>query len=241
MKLAQTAPQLGYRTRDSTGPDLFGQSYRRLFSAAFSAILEGEAGLARQLAPVVITLADRARVRLSDDLISERVSNQVIFGSEPVIDMMELSGLAILVSEVSPPGIWPEIRALWDSVLSGDTAQARAGQMSAALSAHESLFAITAGGIGRTERKLALARAFARYGIARPVTSPVIAAFNPRGIGMPQPDLADLFMAEYLKKRPDMDTIPMPEGAEHLRESIDRYLEPFQPANQVPEDEGEAR
>ena len=239
MKLAQTAPQLGYRTRDSTGPDLFGQSYRRLFSAAFGATLEGEAGIAGQLAPIVITLADRARVRLSDDLISERVSNQVIFGSEPVIDMMELSGLALLMSEVSPPGIWPEIRALWDSVLSDDTAQSRAGQMSAALSAHEGLFAITAGGIGRTERKLALAGAFARHGVTWPVTSPVIAAFNPRGIGMPQPDLADLFMAEYLKKRPDMGSIPMPQGAQHLRESIDHYLEHLQSANQAASEDEE--
>ncbi len=239
LKLAQTAPQLGYQRRDSTQPDLFGQSYRLLFNAAFRAILDSQADLARQLSPVAITLADRARARLSGDLISERTSNQVIFGSEPVIDMMELSGLAMLMSEVSPPGIWPEMRALWDSLLSDGTTQARAGQMSAALSAHEGLFGITAGSIGRTQRKQALASTLSQHGITWPVTSPIIAAFNPRGIGFPQPELADLFLAEYLKKRPDMDSLPTSRGAEHLRESIDRYQKQIQDDEDQGTDGGE--
>lgn len=238
LKLAETIPQLGYRTRDSTGPDLFGQGYRRLFDAAFQAILDGEAGRARQLALVVIPLADRARVRLSGDLASERARNQAIFGSEPIIDMMELSGLALLMSEVSPPGIWPEVKAFWDETLSDSTGPARAGQMSAALGVHESLFALTSGGIGRTGRLQALAGALIKHGVIWPTPNPVIAVFDPHGMGIPMADLADLFMAEYLKKRPDMDDLPMPRRAENLRESIDRRQQ--QPPPKSPDaDEGE--
>lgn len=51
LKLAETVPHLGYRTRDSEGPDLFGQGYRHLFNAAFQAILDEEADTARLLFP----------------------------------------------------------------------------------------------------------------------------------------------------------------------------------------------
>jgi hypothetical protein len=238
LKLAETVPQLEYRTRDSTGPDLFGQGYRRLFDAAFQAILDGEADRARKLALVVIPLADRARVRLSGDLASERARNQAIFGGEPIIDMMELSGLALLMSEVSPPGLWPDVKAFWDETLSDSTGPARARQMSAALEVHENLFALTSGSIERTRRKQALASALVKHAINRLTPNPVIAVFDPHGVGIPMADLADLFMAEYLKKRTDMDNLPMPRGAEHLRESIDRRQQ--QPTPESPDaDEGE--
>ena len=226
LKLAETVSQLGYRTRDSSEPDLFGQGYRHLFDAAFQAILDGETDRACQLALVVIPLADRAHVRLSGDLASERVHNQAIFSSEPIIDMMELSGLAMLMSEVSPPGIWAEVKAFWDETLSDSTGPARARQMSAALEVHENLFALTSGSIERTRRKQALANVLIKHGATWLTPNPIIAAFDPRGAGIPMADLADLFIAEYLKKREDMDGVPMPRGAEHLRESIDRRQQP---------------
>lgn len=152
--------------------------------------------------------------------------------------MMELSGLAMLMSEVSPPGIWPEIKAFWDGALSDGTAQARARQMSAALATHENLLALTSGSISRTERKQALAVALSRHGITWPAANPIIAVFDSHGAGLPLADLADLFMAEYLKRRTDMDDLPMSRGAENLRESIDRcrqHVPPESPGT----DEGE--
>ena len=79
--------------------------------------------------------------------------------------MMELSGFALLMSELDAPGIWPDVRALWDRIFSDGTAPALAGHLSAVLSAHENLFAITPGGVGRTERKMALARLMSERGI----------------------------------------------------------------------------
>jgi len=102
LKLGQVALQLGHDSHDSTRPDLFGQSYRLVFDATFHAILNNQPDLGRQLFPITISLADRARARLSDDLGAERVRDQVIFGSEPLLDMMELSGYALLMSELDP-------------------------------------------------------------------------------------------------------------------------------------------
>jgi hypothetical protein len=76
-------------------------------------------------------MAELARVRLIDDLAAERQREQVIFGTEPLVDMMELSGYALLMSEVNGEGIWPDVREMWDRILSTDTAPALARQLAA--------------------------------------------------------------------------------------------------------------
>jgi hypothetical protein len=148
---------------------------------------------------------------------------------------MELSGYALLMSEVNGEGIWPDVREMWDRILSTDTAPALARQLAAVLSAHENLFALTSGGIGRTERQMELARLLAARGIVdrrgflpgestepEPVSA-IVAAFAPNDPGFIGHDLADLFIVEYLAKRPDMSGIQISRGAEMLRESLEHH------------------
>lgn len=244
LKLGQVALQLGHDSHDSTRPDLFGQSYRQLFDATFRAILDGRNDLARQLFPIAIAMADRARTRLSSDLAAERVRDQVIFGSEPLLDMMEFSGLALLMSELDAPGIWPDVRVLWDGIFSNGTAPALAAHLSAVLSAHENLFAITPDSVGRTERKMALARLMRERGIvsragmwgeppAPEPESPIVGVFAPWDHGVIQPDLADLFVVRYLKQRPDMADLKIPRRAEMLQESLDHYQHRMEQTDQA--------
>jgi len=148
---------------------------------------------------------------------------------------MELSGYALLMSEINGEGIWPDVREMWDRILSTDTAPALARQLAAVLSAHENLFALTSGGIGRTERQMELARLLAARGIVdrhdflpgestepEPV-SPAVAAFAPYDPGFIGHDLADLFIVEYLAQRPDMSDIQISRGAEMLTESLEHH------------------
>jgi hypothetical protein len=232
-KLAEVAPQLRSDPHDSTRPDLFGQGYKRLSDATFHAVLEGQTNLARQLFPTFIAMADRARIRLVYDLADHRVRDQAIFGTEPLVDMMELSGLALLMNEVDPAtGIWPDVRALWDQILSSPTGPALAEQLAAVLSVHANHFAITSGGIGRTDRQMALARLLAERGFghrdrmwgepaAPEPENPIVAVFAPWDLGGIHEDLADLFIVEYLARRPDMQDLQIPRRAEMLRQSLD--------------------
>lgn len=232
-KLAEVAPHLRADTHDSSRPDLFGQGYKRLSDATFRAILEGRADLGRQLFPTFIAMADRARARLIVDLGGHRVRDQAIFGTEPCVDMMELSGLALLMTEIDQAaGIWPEVRALWDQILSSPAGPTLAAQLTAVLSVHANLFAITSGGIGRTDRQMALARLLNARGLGRQdhmggepappePDSPIVAVFAPWDLGGIHEDLADLFIIEYLARRPDMQDLAIPRRAEMLRESLD--------------------
>ena len=107
LQLATVAPALATTSHDPSKPDLFGQAYRRLFDAAFHAIIEGRTVVATTLFPIIIDVADKARLRLTSDLSDERMREQAIFGTEPFVDMMELSGYALLMAHVDPPGIQP--------------------------------------------------------------------------------------------------------------------------------------
>lgn len=147
---------------------------------------------------------------------------------------MELSGFALVMSELDGAGIWPDVRALWDGILSGDTAPALAGHLSTVIAAPENLFALTPGGIGRTETKAGPGQAPER---ARPREPPWYVGRSGRnrtgkprrrrirsmGPGFIQPELTDLFIVEYLKQRPDMTDLQIPRGAERLQESLDGY------------------
>jgi hypothetical protein len=234
-RLGEVALRLEHDPHDTGRPDLFGQAYKVLFDAEFHAILGGRTEIGKELFPKVIAMAELARVRLIDDLAAERQRKQVIFGTEPLVDMMELSGYALLMSEVNGEGIWPDVREMWDRILSTDTAPALARQLAAVLSAHENLFALTSGGIGRTGRQMELARLLAARGITdrhgflpgestepKPVSA-VVAAFAPHDPGFISHDLADLFIVEYLAKRPDMSGIEIPRGADRLRESLEHH------------------
>jgi len=223
-KLAVVAPLLKHERHNAGEPDLFGQAYKTLFDATFHAILYGRNEIAWKLFPIVIVMAEWARARLIGDLVSERQQQQVIFGTEPLVDVMELSGYALLMNEVNGEGIWPQVRALWDNLLARDQSSSTPQQFANILSAHENLFALTPGGIGRTDRQLELGRLLSRQAThPAQAASPIVAAFSPFLMGGMRHDLADLFIVEYILQRPGMSAIVISRKVEILRDYLTEY------------------
>lgn len=231
--LGLVALQLPSTAHDSSRPDLFGQAYRRLFDTTFHAVIHGQDDLARLLFPIVVSVADRARVRLTSDLSDERVREQVIFGTEPLVDMMELSGYALLMAKVSGSGIADVVIDTWNELFNHSNSPDLANGLTAVLSAQENNFALTSGGVGRTGRQMELARLQRDRGIVsdfgswgheeRPAhDDPVVAVFAPDDMMGINHDLADLFVIEYLVERPRMDgsSLTLTRRAEMLRDSI---------------------
>jgi hypothetical protein len=249
LKLGEVAARLEGNPHDGSRPDLFGQAYRQLFDATFHAVLNGRNDLARRLFPVAITTADRARGRLVDDLAGERWRERAIFGTEPLVDMMELSGYALLMSELDPTGLWPDVRALWDRIFAAETAPALAQQLASVLALHENLFAVTSGGVGRTNRQMELGRVFAERGIGTnnhyweadvrtEHESPIVATFARRDLIGISGDLADLFVVEYLVQRPEFAGLAISRGAERLQDSLRRRRESTDSSIQSDDEEG---
>jgi hypothetical protein len=237
--LAKTVFKLPSDAHDETRPDLFGQAYKRLYDATFHALLQGDHELARDLFGVVIATADQARARLIMDLAPQAPRQQLVFGTEPLVDLMEISGYALFMQELDHDGIWPDVKARWDAIMSGREAPAIAQQLTVVLDARAQIFALTSGDTERTGRRMALGRLLEdRRVVGRshylgpgertdeppPTQSPIVTVFAPDGFGY-NGNLEDLFVVEYLLGRPQARGATLPRRAEMLRDRITRARE----------------
>lgn len=230
--LGLVALRLESTSHDSSRPDLFGQAYRRLFDATFHAVLNIQDDLSKILLPVTLGLADRARARLLEDLSEERIHQRVIFGTEPMVDMMEVSGYGLLMTKIDGSGTGDLVRDTWNKILDSSPNPNFVSSLFAVLAAQESNFAITSGGVARTQRSMELTQLLRSRGIVRRPPSwrdendepahadPVVAVFAADDMMGVHYDLADLFVVEYLAQRPEAAGLTLPRGADMLRESI---------------------
>ena len=234
LRLAAVIDDLPADRHDRSGPDLFGQAYKRLFDASFQAILDGNQDLARTLFPRALAAAESARGRLIKDLSDQRARDQLIFGTEPLVDMMELSGYALLMQEVDGAGIWDDVRTFWDKLMSEPHEVPLHALLPAVLSARQGIFMLTTGGMERTGRRMRLDHLLRDRGVVSDQhglpfmddepelghPSAIVEVFAPEDLGG-FGDLEDLFLVEYVFKRPEAAGTKMPRNADLLRESIE--------------------
>ena len=104
--------------------------------------------------------------------------------------MMELSGYALLMARVDPPGIATLVNQVWDLIFTSTSAPDLMGLLLGVLELKHSTYALTPGSMARSERQRALARVLrdrgivrqdAMWGVPRPVTheDPIVAVFAP--------------------------------------------------------------
>jgi hypothetical protein len=232
--LAQFVPELATPAFDPSLPDLFGQGYRLLFDAAFRAILAGDdAAFALRLFGGVFPSAFSASARLRTDLADEAQREQIIYGSEPLIDLMELSGCALLMSDVLHDGIWPSVEQIWRQRLQVGRPENFINAFVVAAGYREGLPLLTQGSILRTGRLMMLrdrlyelgvrGRTYARTFVDAeepPEGQGAIATvFAPEDIPLGE-SLEDLFVAEFFMQLPEAEGLDFPGGARRLRDRI---------------------
>jgi hypothetical protein len=145
---------------------------------------------------------------------------------------MELSGYAMLMQELRGTGIWDQVRAQWDSLLAGAGATELVAQLAGTLRARATLFALTPGGLERTNRAMRLNSTLQEAGVTvsrysspfdreRKLThrSPLVGAFARADTGAE--DLANLFLVEYLLTKVLPGTIELPLRARSLQQRIE--------------------
>ncbi len=205
-KLAGLLPELRQAKFEPHEPDLYGQLYQFVVDGAFRAILGGDDARGLVMYRAALLEMDTARARVITDLESQELSTRLIFALEPVITAMDLAGYALLMFELDGSGIWPEVKQMWDLLLTDKPAVA--DLLLTAASYIDNTFAMTVGGIERSRRSIALERLFRDRQIGsdqriwdgsrwRPHASPIVSALAPEGYGV-QDDLYALFIAEYL-------------------------------------------
>jgi hypothetical protein len=112
--LSRCLPHLSNERHQPTRLDLYGQAYVFLFDAAFEAILDNNVELAATLFTTLFSQTQATTARLFRDLEGQLLPTQVIYVSEPIVGMMELSGAAVLPQELHGHGAWDLIRPHWE-------------------------------------------------------------------------------------------------------------------------------
>jgi len=105
-------------TRDRVLPDYFGQAYLMVAQEAFNRF-QGQAPGADALMHAFFGLSLLAVKRLGNELSDvENVTVRANYITEPVVNLLELSGYAYLFSQLHGQGeIWQVTRQMWDKAL----------------------------------------------------------------------------------------------------------------------------
>lgn len=156
-QLGESIPAHALRQGDPDIPDYLGEAVHRVGEACFEALTDNNHELFSQLFPTyfigVLVIVDRIRKQVGDWQPRAAMSAM----AEPVVDAMDLSGYALIFSELhGNPHLWETCVAPWSRYLDEVEGPTRL-QIIAAMHNHQrNLFAITHRAIGRTRWQMAV-------------------------------------------------------------------------------------
>jgi hypothetical protein len=102
---------------DGSRPDLYGQAYQVVNEAAWDYLLADRAEAATTLFTGLLQELDSARLRVSTDFKEHDPELRVELTAEPIIAVMDISGVAYLMQELNGHGIWDAVTAAWDDLI----------------------------------------------------------------------------------------------------------------------------
>jgi hypothetical protein len=224
-QLSQCFHHLGARPHDPTRPDLFGQLHRVLSDAAFDAIINANHPVANTLCGALFQQMGPTAARLTTDLAGQTINARIIYGQEPIMAMMELSGYAIIMNELDGDGVWGTLRQLWDGLrsLRGHTLLRRLVELA---DRSDSIFVgLSHVDLTREVRRQRLAKLLHDRGITGGAPppghlSPIVAAYAGLGVAGPW-RVTDLFLVHYIAPQLDDESI-LPPSAKSLAATLAR-------------------
>ena len=173
--------------------------------------------------------------------------------SAPLLDLMELSGYARLLADFhGNSDLWTEITAAWDEYLNKEQASHVVNLLAAAVAITEAGFEIPHHGVLRTGWKQKVKRCLAvlprkqiyHHGSFTPTSiavheSPLVRIFA-RERYLPLYDGIDIFIALYLRKRPEGEATDFGRRRRDLEKDLEREEESYRKIfNTEPEGENE--
>ena len=115
ISLGQALPALATLPQAEQWPDYFGLAYSVLSQEAYFAMATGDEALFQQIIPSVFEAWQSAPGRVADQLQNIDATMRFIYSTEPVEDILELSGYALIFSELDGKAFWDTMKALWNT------------------------------------------------------------------------------------------------------------------------------
>lgn len=217
------------------GPDDPGFAYTFLAQECYQTLTRGKIDLFRRLFPaffeLTLTLIDRLRRELED----QRAETQLIFTSDLIVDLLELSGYALVFSQIRSEDSWDVAKNVWEAYLKSLPDPKSTLEFLVGLYGYrETQFRMSTRGIIRTSWTQDFQQRMEREGFAEdrlgsgwsrygseldqvPISR--VARTVLRGVG-PEPRTA--FVAFYLLRRPAAAGITPPRKVQQFLDSVDQ-------------------
>jgi hypothetical protein len=234
--LSRSVPALAALPRSDRLPDYFGQAYSVLADECYDAMARGKDGLFASVFPSFFMASLSAQQRLRAQLSDGDQQTAIIFSTEPVADLLTLSGYAVIYSELDGKAYRKNVFDLWDQYLGQhEDPNGWVKYLLSVVKYRDSLLAILPRDLRRTsweqdcERRLR-ARGVLTDWLGRPYLddgppgsthpSPVIRALTRSDYSLYcQSD--DVFMVVYLINQRGFDSQELPARALEFRRALD--------------------
>jgi hypothetical protein len=247
--LAEVAPRLPTDAPTGDEPDVFGYAYTSLAKHCYEALLNGRPALFQQIFPTYFKLAFAAHSRILAELADEALQTRTTLSADILLDVLELSGYALVYGDMGIGGVWECAKGEWDQYLGSHPdprkviqflgANAEYRRTAISMSSRDLVRTSWVQGFERSlrERNLMSDEFDSVYERStRPLPAEwgtVARTFIRRSMFR---HAADVFMARYLFERPDATDLKRPRGVEEFNESFTRY-EKRQKGSERQEDE----
>jgi len=240
INLAKASVTLAEMPFRKTLPDYFGQSFLVLAEECNNAMAMGNDKLFGKIFPAYFVAALKAHDRLRTEIGT--ATNQqaaLVFITEPIEDLLHISGYALIYSELDGKKYWDTARRCWDSYFDNhNEPKGVIESISEFARFRESVFAIPPratlriGWQRKLEKRLHDENVFLDVSYdpfptrqrVRPAHSSKIIQCIARGtLGMISHDGQDVFLAMYLAKRPEVPGLELTHRARAFLDTIELF------------------
>lgn len=117
-------------SQDGKLPDLYGQTYHMILLAIYQMLKMHDSEAVKDLVPLFFASVLQAHevLRKKTDEWADPTAS-LIFSTEPIADLMELSGYSLVYSELYEiPELWNPIKTCWDAYFDSNSDQAQAAK-----------------------------------------------------------------------------------------------------------------
>ena len=230
--LTGAAAYLGSHPTGGEIPDYFGNAYSVLAEESLNTMITGEIETFRRLFPAFFTTSLGAHDRLLAELKDHEERARLLFSTEPIEDLLDISGYAVILDDVGRSAPWAIAKDVWDAYLTAHEDRKSFFTLLFALRAYrDAQFGIKPRDINRTSWGMQFRRALVDEGLLsddlyagflgdeEPAVGGDIFRTATAGHGLYR--AAEAFIVTYLLSWPEAGGIDLPRQAQMFRESLD--------------------
>lgn len=236
---AKSSIELAKMPSKKNWPDYFGQCYSVLAEECNSSMAQQNETLFGRVFPAFFYAALSASDRLRTELAGRSDRDALVYISEPIEDLLHVSGYALVYSELDAKKYWEIVKDLWDRYLtSRDDPTEMVKLIINTVDFRKSVFAILPratlriGWQQKLEKRLRDGKILDEIGDYAPIlgrhprapkhASKIIQVIARGTMGTIFSDGQDVFLATYIANRPEATGLKLPHSAQDFLDSLAR-------------------